>query len=148
MPVEGARAYLDTSALAKLYLREPGSDAFEEYFWGLGSRVISSLNRVEMRSVLARLQRTDHLDEAGARRIHGAFLRDIASRSLEVMSLNDATFDIVGDLVARTATGSLGTLDAIHLAAAESMAVEEIATADRVMADAAEAIGIRVVRFD
>jgi len=43
-------AYLDTSALAKWYLNEPGSDAFVAYLQGLDSAAISGLTRAEMRN--------------------------------------------------------------------------------------------------
>ena len=36
------RAYLDTSALAKWYLNEPGSEAFVAFLQGLSPAVISS----------------------------------------------------------------------------------------------------------
>jgi len=44
------RAYLDTSALAKWYLNEAGSEAVVEFLQGLDSAVISSLSVTEMRS--------------------------------------------------------------------------------------------------
>ena len=48
------RAYLDTSALAKWYLNEVGSEAFVGFLQGLDSAVISSLTVTEMRSLLSR----------------------------------------------------------------------------------------------
>jgi len=42
---------------------------------------------------------------------------------------------------------SLATLDALHLALAKEIGLEILATADRIMADAAEAMGLEVVRF-
>ncbi|HSO72847.1 MAG TPA: PIN domain-containing protein [Thermodesulfobacteriota bacterium] len=42
---------------------------------------------------------------------------------------------------------SLATLDALHLALAREIGAEVLATADRNMADAAEAMGLEVVRF-
>ena len=36
------RAYLDTSALAKWYLNEVGSESFVDFLQGLGSAVIST----------------------------------------------------------------------------------------------------------
>jgi len=51
------RAYLDTSALAKWFLNEPGSEVFVAFLQGLGSAVISSLTVTEMRSLLSRRRR-------------------------------------------------------------------------------------------
>ncbi len=44
------RAYLDTSALAKWYLNEVGSEAFVDFLQSLDSALISSLSVTEMRS--------------------------------------------------------------------------------------------------
>jgi predicted nucleic acid-binding protein len=42
----------------------------------------------------------------------------------------------------------LRTLDAMHLVIAKDIQAEHLATADRVVADAAELLGLSVVRFD
>lgn len=52
--IGNGRAYLDTSALAKWYLNEMGSDAFVRYLQGLDVAVISSPTRTEVRSTLTR----------------------------------------------------------------------------------------------
>jgi uncharacterized protein len=66
------RAYLDTSALAKWFLNEPGSEAFVAFLQGLSSAVSSSLTVTEMRSLLSRRRRIGHLSvelEAGCNAI-------------------------------------------------------------------------------
>ena len=60
------RAYLDTSALAKWYLNEAGSEAFVEFLQGLDSAVISSLSVTEMRSLLSRRRRMPLLKTSSA----------------------------------------------------------------------------------
>jgi len=74
MSVDG-RVYLDTSALAKWYLNETRSEAFVEYLLGVDVAVISSLTRVEMRSLLSRRRRmgelTIDLERVALCRIHG-----------------------------------------------------------------------------
>jgi predicted nucleic acid-binding protein len=55
------RAYLDTSALAKWYLNEAGSEAFVEFLQGLGAALISSLTVTEMRCLLSRRRRMGDL---------------------------------------------------------------------------------------
>ena len=52
------RAYLDTSALAKWYFNEVGSEAFVGFLQGLDSAAISSLTVTEMRSLLSRRRLT------------------------------------------------------------------------------------------
>jgi len=55
-------AYLETSALAKWYVNERGSDAFVTYLQGLDAAAISSLTRAEMRSLFARRRRVGDFD--------------------------------------------------------------------------------------
>jgi predicted nucleic acid-binding protein len=42
----------------------------------------------------------------------------------------------------------LATLDALHLALVREVGLETLATADRVMAQAAEGLGLKVIHFD
>jgi hypothetical protein len=49
--------YLDTSALAKWYLSEPFSEAFEEFIQEQETAAISRLTVVEFRCLLARRRR-------------------------------------------------------------------------------------------
>jgi len=146
MSAEG-RAYLDTSAVAKWYLNEDGSDAFVAYIKGLDVAVISSLTRTEMRSLLARRRRMGDLDPALESLIFATFLDDIAGGFLSPCPTDDARFDEAVSLIARYQEHPLRTLDALHLAVARHEQVDAIATADGVMADTAEAMGFAVARF-
>jgi uncharacterized protein with PIN domain len=56
------RVYLDTSALAKWYLDEPGSEVFAEYLQGVDVAIISRLTHTEMRSLLSRRRRMGELE--------------------------------------------------------------------------------------
>ncbi len=55
--------YNDTSALAKWYLQEAGSQAFEVFANTLRVRLISRLTTVELRCLLARRRRANEIDE-------------------------------------------------------------------------------------
>jgi hypothetical protein len=139
--------YLDTSALAKWYLNEPGSDEFERFIrdWQLGA--ISRLTTVEFRCLLARRRRTGELTAHLERAAFRLFLDDIAAGYLEVHALvDDHACDALA-LIERFDGHSLRTLDAVHLAIASALDVETLATADRVMARAAEAMGLHVAMF-
>jgi len=146
MSAEG-RAYLDTSAVAKWYLNEDGSDAFVAYIKGLDVAVISSLTRTEMRSLLARRRRMGDLDSALESLIFATFLDDIAGGFLSLCPTDNVRFDEAVSLIARYQEHPLRTLDALHLAIARHEQVDAIATADGVMADTAEAMGFAVARF-
>ena len=124
------RAYLDTTALAKWYLNEAGSEAFVEFLQGLDSAVISSLSVTEMRSLLSRRRRMGDLSVELESVLFAALLDDIDRGWLQ-----------------RYPEHPLRTLDALHLTVAADLAVSIVATADGVMADAALSMGLQVVRF-
>jgi hypothetical protein len=140
-------AYLDTSALAKWYVNERGSDAFVAYLQGLDSAVISSLTRAEMRSLLARRRRMGDFDAALESILFSAFLDDIASGALLLQTVDDARFDDAVCLIGRYPEYPLRALDALHLCVARHSGLETLATADAVMADAARAMGFSVDQF-
>lgn len=145
--MSASAAYLDTSALAKWYLNEPGSEAFVAYVQGLDSAVISSLTRTEMRSLLARRRRLGDFDAALEALLHSAFLDDIGSGALLLHPVDDARFDDAVHLMGRYPEHPLRTLDALHLALARALGLDALATADAVMADAAASMGFTVARF-
>jgi uncharacterized protein len=94
------RAYLDTSALAKWFLNEPGSEAFVAFLQGLSSAVISSLTVTEMRSLLSRRRRMGDLSVELESVLFAAPLDDIDR----------------GNKSDRALSGHpLRTLDALHL---------------------------------
>lgn len=118
------RAYLDTSALAKWYLNEAGSEAFVDFLQGLDSAVISSLTVTEMRSLLSRRRRMGDLSVQLESFLFAALLDDIDRGWLQRYPL-----------------------DALHLVVAVDLGVSMLATADGVMADAAVSMGLQVTRF-
>jgi predicted nucleic acid-binding protein len=145
--MSASSAYLDTSALAKWYLNEAGSEPFVAYLQGLDSAVISSLTRTEMRSLLARRRRMGDLDTALESVLFTALLDDIASGALLLRPMDDAWCDDAANLIGRYPQNPLRTLDALHLAAARRLGLDTLATADTVMAETAADMGFHVERF-
>jgi len=141
------RVYLDTSALAKWYLNEVGSDAFVAYLQGIDVAVISRLTRTEMRSLLSRRRRMGELSAELESVLYAAFLDDVARGWLQELPLNDACFDEAVNLMTRYPEHPLRTLDALHLALMNQSGIETVATADTVMASAASTVGMAVRRF-
>ncbi|MBW3630418.1 MAG: type II toxin-antitoxin system VapC family toxin [Gemmatimonadetes bacterium] len=140
--------YLDTSALAKWYLNEPRSAEFEEFLQNASEPTISSLVVVEMRCLLARRRRSGHFDALTEARIFAQFQEDLAQDFLHLRPLEDGHAFAAARLIDRLQPRALRTLDAMHLAVASAVGVEELATADGQMAEAAAALGLRVLRFD
>ena len=140
--------YIDTSALAKWYVREAGSDEFEAWIHRASEPTISSLTLVEMRCLLARRRRNADLDADTEDRTFALFREHVDGRFLNVEPLNDADVRAAVHLMARVDSYPLRALDAIHLSICTSRAIDCLATADAVMATAAGELGIDVVRFD
>lgn len=146
MNVEGP-VYLDTSALAKWYLNEAGSEDFVRFVQTLDVGVISSLTRTEMRSLLARRRRMSEMDATLEGVIYATFEDDVSSGHLTLCEVQDQRFDEAANLIARYPEHPLRTLDALHLATARHWGIQAIATADEVMAGAAGAMGFTVTTF-
>ncbi len=139
--------YVDTSALAKWYLNEPRSAEFEAWITSFPAARVSALTVVEMRSLLARRRRMGDLEAVLESRVFATFLEDIRLGFLLREPLQDRHAAGALNLMASLPDIPLRTLDALHLAIACDAGSDTLATADRVMASAAERWGLRVVRF-
>ena len=140
--------YLDTSALAKWYLNEARSDEFEAFIQGQQTAAISRLTVLEFRCLLARRRRSGEIDHRMETRVFSTFENDVRGGFLTVHPLEDTHALGALDILARLKTHPLRSLDALHLAIARALGISKIATADRVLAEAATALGIETVRFD
>jgi predicted nucleic acid-binding protein len=139
--------YLDTSALAKWYVEEPGSEAFEAFVNATLERRISRLLTVELRCLLARRRRAGEIDVDYETDAWATFTTHVAAGVFTVEPMTDARFNEARELIDALAGIPLRTLDALHLAAARAMETATVATADVVMRDAAEALGLTVEFF-
>jgi len=141
------RAYLDTSALAKWYLNEQGSEAFVVFLQDLDVAVISSLTVTEMRSLFSRRRRMGDLSVELENQLFAAFLEDIDRGWLQRYPLDDARFSEATNLIARHPVQPLRSLDALHLTVAAHAGIAILATADAVMAAAGLSMGFQIARF-
>jgi predicted nucleic acid-binding protein len=139
--------YVDTSALAKLYLNERGSEEFETFIVRQERAAISRLTAVEFRCLLARRRRAQELSAHAEGDVLRQFRSDVFNGYLEVHPLLDEHAHAAMDLLDRLRTHPLRTLDALHLAIATALGIALLATADHVMAQAAAALGFRVEIF-
>lgn len=142
-----AEPYIDTSALAKRYIDEAGSEDFDAFLGRWPRALISRLTVVEFRCLLQRRRRAGEIDEAYERAARHDFADDVQSGYFEVEPLADRHAIVAHDLIDQLSGHTLRTLDALHLAIAHSAGVTVLATADRGMARAAEALGIGAVTF-
>ena len=139
--------YLDSSALAKWYLNEEFSEAVEAYLQNLSSAFISSLTRIEFRCLLARRRRYGEISEGLESKLLGRFHQDIRRGHLRMLPLTDETLSSAMEIMDSLPDHSLRTLDALHLTILRDADLSALATADRIMASAAEELGLRVDRF-
>lgn len=122
--------YLDSSAIVKLAVLEPESEALRRHLRRRRPLVSSALARTEVLRAL--LPAGDEAVAAGRRVL----------ASLDIVRLNDRVLDRAATLLPTT----LRSLDAIHLATAARLGsdLSEIVTYDDRMAEAARALGHRV----
>lgn len=139
--------YVDTSALAKWYVREPFSDEFDQFIRASGEPVISRLTVVEFRCLLARRRRAGSLSRDNEGDALHTFEEDIRLGFLKVDSMQDRHFALAHDLIEKMQDIPLRTLDALHLSIASSAGYLRFATADRVQAEAAETLGMHTEKF-
>ena len=125
-----AATYLDSSALVKLAVREPGSGALRRYLRRRRPLMSSSLARAE---VLRALLPGGEPALAAGRRVLS---------SVDLVRINDAVLNQAGTL----SPVELRSLDAIHLATAGRIGADlaEIVTYDERMAAAARSMGYKV----
>jgi predicted nucleic acid-binding protein len=139
-------SYVDTSALLKWYVSEPGSDAVAAWIEEQPSLVFSRIGWLEFRCAVNRRRRARDLDDATADDVLGRFLADVAVGAFTLLPLNDEQALAANDLIARLAA-PLRTLDALHLAAAIAHGADSIATADHDLALGAREMGLKVSLF-
>jgi hypothetical protein len=112
--VELALYFLDTSALVKLYVQEPGTDRLlplvekqpENRF------AVLSISAVEVRSAIRRRQRAGDIDSETAGAILDSLQKNLEARFIRQV-VNDAVIDAALEIIDRYA---LRAFDAIQLA--------------------------------
>lgn len=140
-------AYIDTSALAKCYVREPRSLEVLDWVERQGAPTTAVLTLVEFRCLLARRKRAGQIDAVLEQRALAAFDGHVRDAAWKIQPLSVGDYASARDLIAIDPAVALRALDALHLAAARACGATVFATADRIQADAAEALGFTVHRF-
>lgn len=108
--------FVDTSALTKLYVSEPGTPAMLALRDGLPARelILLSLTAVELRSAVRRRQRFGDLQDADAARVLHRFEQDVGGRFRVIPIGADVLFEAAA-VIDRNA---LRAGDALQLAGA------------------------------
>lgn len=108
--------YFDTSALVKLYHREPGTDATREIYSAGGTIQISELARIEFLTTAMRKLREGALDEHAYQAVLSRFRHDLRAR-FEVLHFASMVLDETERILdVHGRRHPLRTLDAIQVA--------------------------------
>jgi predicted nucleic acid-binding protein len=135
--------YLDASALAKIYMAEPGSEELERTLKGRRDLLLSDLAVTEVASALARRQREGSLTANLSARLHRKMLEDSSAGLFERVGLDPETHRQAERILLAQAVVPLRAADALHLALATAARASSIVTFDARLAEGARAIGLR-----
>ena len=121
---------MDTSALAKVYRKEAGSDFVDRILAEPGSQyLISRLTIVEMESVFALKARVGEIDQQAVLIARRRLDADLGRRRLLVAAVNDEHFRGARQLLFKHgAVEALRTLDALQLSVALGLKRAELVT--------------------
>lgn len=136
-------AYFDTSSVVPLLVEEPSSATCAR-LWDTASRVVSTrVLYVEARAALAQAARQERLSAQALRRA----VADL-DRTVDQIDHVEVTEQLVRDAGALAQSHGLRGYDALHLAAASSIADEQtvFVAGDAILVDAAQAMLLATAR--
>jgi predicted nucleic acid-binding protein len=134
--------YLDASALVKLYLPEPDSDALDAAIRGRSDLMVSDLAITEIVSSISRRRREGILPPPSCVRLHRKILADIESGLYIKNDLMPEVHREAERLLMAIDDVALRAADALHLALASLSGASAIVTYDLRLAKAAIRIGL------
>jgi predicted nucleic acid-binding protein len=134
--------YLDASALAKLYLPEPGSDLLDAAVRGRRDLVVSDLAITEIVSAISRRRREGILAAVSCVRLHRRISADIGDGLYIKSDLMPEVHREAERFLLAVDDVPLRAADALHLALASQSGASAIVTYDLRLAQAALRIGL------
>ena len=135
------KAFFDSSAFAKLYIVEPGSDKVEKICSQSVMLGVSAICLPEIISALCRLRRNSVITEDQYEIAKQALLRD-----LEDALICNITLSVIKQSIHILETSSVRSLDALHIACALEFEAEAFVSSDIQQLSAAKAAGLKVFR--
>jgi hypothetical protein len=134
--------FLDSSALAKRYIQEAGSDRLEEILSSASALGVSVICVSEIVSALCRRRRERKLSAQERAKAKQAFFEDI-----EDASVVNVTDQVVARAVKLLERWPLRSSDALHIASAAAWSAELFVSADERQCKAARGYGLQVERL-
>ena len=134
------RLFVDSSALAKRYVLEPGSEQVIELLGKADEVVLSVVSAVELISAFTRRKREGTMSLAAYKKLKKAFAND-----LETVSIVELFPTVVSLAVQCLERSSLRSLDAIQVASAIICECDLFLSGDERQAECAKSEGLQIV---
>lgn len=131
--------FLDSSALAKRYVQEPGSDRLEEILFSASSLGVSILGITEVISALCRCRREGKLSQRQYLEAKHALFEEVADSSVV-----NVTEQVVARAVELLERWPLRSSDSLQVASAAEWSADLFVSADERQCKAARAYGLQV----
>lgn len=132
--------FLDTSAFAKRYVAEPGSDKVSALCQQADSLVVSVICLPELVSTLSRLVREKRISKAAYLKLKADVMADLAD-----VDICQMTPEVLTSVVSLLELHPLRALDALHVACALACKPEVFVSADHRQLSAAHKAGLKIV---
>jgi len=136
------RIFFDSSAFAKRYVHEEGTDAVLLWCDQATELCLSGIALPEIISAFCRLQREKIITPLQYRHLKTMLLTDIADASI-----CDLTPEVMRSTIVTLENNVLRGMDAIHIGSALTLKADLFVSADGRQCAAAEQAGLRVVRL-
>ncbi len=134
------KVFLDTSAFAKRYVAEQGSDKVMAFCQQADSLVVSVICLTELISTLSRLVREKKLGKVDYRKLKDAAIADMAD-----VDICQITPNVLAAVVSLLESHPLRAMDALQVACALAVDPDVFISADRRQLSAARKAGLKVV---
>jgi predicted nucleic acid-binding protein len=132
--------FLDTSAFAKRYVAEPGSDKVIALCQRADDLVVSIICLPEFISTLSRLVREKKLARTEYRKLKGGAMTDLAD-----IDICQITSEVLVRVISLLESHPLRAMDAVHVACALAVAPDLFVSADHRQLSAARKAGLKVI---
>ena len=133
------RIFFDSSAFAKRYVSEEGTDAVVQWCDRAAEIALSGIALPELISAFCRLRRESKISEAQYQQLKDSLLADI-----EDAAICDLTPIVLAHSIASLERNTLRGMDAIHIGSAVAMQADLFVSADTRQCAAAAAAGLQV----
>ena len=134
------KVFLDTSAFAKRYVTEQGSEKVIALCLKAESLVVSAICLVELISTLSRLVREKKLTKSDYRKLKGDAMADLVD-----VDICHITSEILVSVVSLLESHRLRAMDGLHVACALAVKPDIFVSADHRQLSAARKAGLKTV---